>query len=311
METQAKGAQIARSLYPGLRSGLIVPGLDPRILEKASRSDGDVMHIELEDGVPDDRKGESRQIITDALRNFDWSGKLTLIRVNNVASGFVEEDIEVVTHGRPTAFMLGKCEGPEDIRYLDRLLTRAEKRAGVPAGSIKLASMIERARALQTIDEIAIASPRMMALYIGPTDLSTEVGYRRTYRGEEPEVSWVRSRIVFAAHLAGLLAIDSPTPRYKDLDETFLQATVSYRAGFDAKTCISPRQLEAVNRAFTPSEEETDWAEKVFAGKRDAEAKGLSVWVQDGMMVDEAMIIRATNILATVYKHRPDGKSEG
>ncbi len=304
METQAKGAQIARSRYPGLRSGLIVPGLDPVRLEKASKTNGDVMHIELEDGVPDDRKAEGRATITRALQEFDWSGKLTLIRINNVASGFVEDDIEAVTPGRPTAFMLGKAEGPEDIRYIDHLLTRAEKRAGVPTGSIKLASMIERARALQTIDEIAIASPRMMALYIGPTDLGTEVGYRRTYRGEEPEVSWVRSRVVFAAHLAGLLAIDSPSPRYKDLEETFLQATVSYRGGFDAKTCISPRQIETVNRAFTPNDEEVDWAEKVFAGKKDAESKGLSVWVQDNMMVDEAMIIRATNIMATINKHR-------
>ena len=304
METQAKGAQIARSLYPGLRSGLIVPGLNPRLLEKASQSNGDVMHIELEDGVPDDRKGEGRDTITHALQTLDWSGKLTLIRINNVASGFVEEDIEVVTHGRPSAFLLGKCEGPEDIRYLDHLLTRAEKRAGVEPGSIKLSAMIERARALQMVDDIAIASPRMMALYIGPTDLSTEVGYRRTYRGVEPEVAWVRSRVVFAAHLAGLLAIDSPSPRYKDLEETYLQATVSYRAGFDAKTCISPRQIDEVNRAFTPDDDEVDWAEKVFAGKRDADSKGLSVWVQDGMMVDEAMIIRATNIMATINKHR-------
>ena len=45
-----------------------------------------------------------------------------------------------------------------------------------------------------------------------------------TYRGQELEVGWVRMRIMFAAHLAGLLAIDSPTPHYKDLEETAIQA---------------------------------------------------------------------------------------
>jgi citrate lyase beta subunit len=300
----AKGAQIARTRYPGLRSGLIVPGLDPERLAKASRSSGDVMHIELEDGVPDNRKDEGRRTITKALTELDWTDKLTLIRINNIASGFAEDDIDVVSQGKPTAFLLGKCEGPEDIRYLDHLLTRAEKRYALPPGEIKLAAMIERARALHTIDEITIASPRMMALYIGPTDLSTEVGYRRTYRGTEPEVSWVRSRIVFAAHLAGLLAIDSPSARYKDLEETALQARTSYHAGFDAKTCISPRQLDAVNTAFTPTADEVAWAEEVFAGKDRAEKDGLSVWVIDGMMVDEAMILRATNILATIRKLR-------
>jgi len=298
----AKCAQAARERYPGLRSGLIVPGLDPRRLEKASKCDGDIMHIELEDGVPPDRKSESRRIITDALKNLDWSGKFTLIRINNVASGFVEDDIAVVTEGRPTAFMLGKCEGPEDIEYIDKLLGQAEELHGIPHGTIKLASMIERARALHTVDQIAVASPRMMALYIGPTDLSTEVGYRRTYRGTETEVTWVRSRIVFAAHLAGLLAIDSPTPHYNDLEETALQARCSYQLGFDAKTCVSPRQLEAVNKAFTPSDEEVKWAEEVFAGREEAAKQGLSVWVKQGMMIDDAMIMRATNILNTIHK---------
>jgi len=59
---------------------------------------------------------------------------------------------------------------------------------------------------------------------MGHTDLSTEVGYRRTCRGQELEVDWVRTRVMFAAHLAGLLAIDSPTPHYKDLEETSIQA---------------------------------------------------------------------------------------
>lgn len=299
-----KCAQAARLRYPGLRSGLIVPGLEPARLEKASKSDGDVMHIELEDGVPPDRKAEGRKTIATALQTFDWSGKLTLIRINNVSSGFVEDDVDGVAIGKPTAFLLGKCEGPGDIKYLDHLVSRAEKKYGIAHGTIKLASMIERARALKMVDEIAIASPRMMALYMGPTDLSTEVGYRRTYRGQELEVGWVRTRVMFAAHLAGLLAIDSPTPHYKDLEETYVQARWSYQLGFDAKTCVSPRQLEEVNRAFSPSEEEAKWAEDVFAGKEEAEAKGLSVWVKDGMMIDDAMIARATNIMNTVKKNR-------
>jgi citrate lyase subunit beta/citryl-CoA lyase len=305
MNIDAKGAQIARNLYPGLRSGLIVPGLDIARLEKASKSDGDVMHIELEDGVPPKRKAEGRKTITEALQKFNWSGKLTLIRINAIADGFVEDDVDVVSQGRPTAFMLGKCEGPEDIQYLDHLVTRAEKRHGLPHGSIKLASMIERVRALQKADDIATASPRMMALYIGPTDLSTEVGYRRTYRGQELEVSWVRSRVVFAAHAAGILAIDSPTPHYKDLEETAIQARWSYQLGFDAKTCISPRQLETVNRAFSPTEEEISWAEEVFADREKAEKAGESVWVnKQGMMVDDAMIVRSHNILQTAKKIR-------
>ena len=302
MEHPSKGANAVRTKYPGLRSGLIVPGIDPTKLEKASKCLADVMHIELEDGVSDDHKEPARRNIVAALRELDWSGKLTLVRVNNVRSGFLEDDVDAVVQGRPTAILLAKSEGPEDIMYLDHLISRAEQRHGVDAGSVKIASMIERARALQMIDEIATASPRMMALYTGATDLSTEVGYRRTYKGQELEVTWARQRIVFSAHLNGLLAIDSPTTYYKDLDDTFLQARWAYHLGFEAKTCVSPRQIDAVNRGFTPSEEEVGWARKILAGKEEAEKQGLSVWVSDGMMVDEAFVARATHIMATWEK---------
>jgi len=57
------------------------------------------------------------------------------------------------------------------------------------------------------------------------------------------------------------------------------------------------RLLEAVNRAFSPTEEEAKWAEDVFVGKDEAEAQGVSVWVKDGMMIGDAMIARATNIM--------------
>lgn len=300
------GAHAVRLKYPGLRSGLIVPGHQYDKLEKASRCRGDVMHIELEDGVPDDRKDEARATTTRALQALDWSGKLTLVRVNCVESGFLEDDIEVVAAGRPTAFLLAKAQGPEDIKYLDHLISRAERKQGIASGTIGIASMIERARALQRIDEIATASPRMMALYTGATDLSTEVGYRRTYKGQELEVGWARSRIVFAAHCAGLLAIDSPTTYYKDLEDSYVQAKWAYHLGFEAKTCVSPRQIDAVNRGFTPSPEDVAWAKKIFEGKVEAEAKGLSVWVSDGMMVDEAFIARAGQILALHEKSLSD-----
>jgi citrate lyase subunit beta/citryl-CoA lyase len=306
MEHASKGANAVRTRYPGLRSGLIVPGVDPTKLEKASKCLGDVMHIELEDGVGDDHKAQARKTIVEALRDLDWTGKLTLIRVNNVRSGFLEDDVDAVVQGRPTAILLAKCEGPEDIMYLDHLIGRAEQRHGLAQGSMKIASMIERARALQKIDEIATASPRMMALYTGATDLSTEVGYRRTYKGQELEVCWARSRIVFAAHYAGLLAIDSPTTYYKDLEDTYLQARWAYHLGFEAKTTVSPRQIDAVNRGFTPSNEEVEWAKKILAGKEEAEKKGLTVWVSDGMMVDEAFVARATHIMATYKKSLND-----
>lgn len=278
-------------------AGLITPGNDLRLLEKASGSDAGYIHIELEDGIPLEGKQLAREIVAQALREFDWSGKRTLIRVNPITSRLTEDDVDAIVPARPFAILLGKCQGPEEIRYLDRLIARAERRNTVADGSVRIAAMIERIHALQTIDEIAIASPRMVALYIGPSDLGNEFGYHRTYRGLEMEIAWVRTRVVFGAHAAGLLAIDSPTLFYKDLELTTEQAAWSYRVGFDAKTCVSPRQIAAVNAAFRPSDEEVAWAREVMAGNEIAEGENRAVWTTQGMMIDAPFVLRARRIL--------------
>jgi citrate lyase subunit beta/citryl-CoA lyase len=142
----------------------------------------------------------------------------------------------------------------------------------------------------------------MVAFHIGPTDLSTELGYRRTYTGQELETYFVRSSVVVAAHANGLLAFDTPCVHFRDDEETYVQARWSYHTGFDAKSCVYPPQLAAVNRAFSPTTEEIHWAEEVFAGKAEAEAANVAVWERDGMMLDDAMISRATSIIAAAEK---------
>ncbi|HSY16274.1 MAG TPA: CoA ester lyase [Jatrophihabitantaceae bacterium] len=292
-----------RELYTGLRSGLITSGIDLDRLEKASKSKADYIHLELEDGILPERRPEARATVAKALKTFDWSGKITMPRVNSVDSGYLEDDVAVVADGVPTAFLLAKCQGPEDVEYLDRLITRREGALDLPDNTIKIAVMIERARAFQYIDQIATASRRMFALHIGPTDLSAELGYRRTYRGEEIETYYVRSRLVVAAHTHGLLAFDTPCVHFREPEETYRQARWSYHVGFDAKSAIYPPQVEHVNRAFSPTEEEVVWAESVFAGKEEANnSAGRAVWEKDGMMLDDAMIARATAILELARK---------
>jgi len=297
LEAQTPIRESAWKRYPGLRAGLIVPTLEASRLEKASRCSGSVMHLELEDGVPPERKSEARATLRAALQGLDWGAKLTLVRVNPVTSGFLEDDVAEVIAARPTAFLLAKCQSAADIRHLDHLITEGELKHGLPSGSVKIATMVERVSAFRSLDELAVASERMMAFYLGPGDLGAEVGYRRTYQGREHQLDWYRSMVVCAAHAHGLLAIDSPTLHYHDLEETHDSAYWSYLLGFDAKTCISPRQLEAVNRAFTPGEREVEWAKQVFLQRDKAKEAGLSVWVQDGMMVDDAMLAKAHAIL--------------
>jgi citrate lyase subunit beta/citryl-CoA lyase len=292
-----------------MRSGLMTPGSSARMLEKAASSVADFVHIELEDGIPPSQKEEARDATRAALTGLDWNGKLTLPRVNGVTSGFLEEDVDSLVPARPGGLLLAKCNGPEEIHYLDGLISAAERRHGVVSGTIRIAAMIERIRALSTIDAVAVASPRMVALYLGPSDLANEVGYRRTYSGLEFELTYIRSKLVVAAHTAGLLAIDSPYVPFRDLEGTYEQARWCYRLGFDGKSCVSPKQLDAVNRAFTPDEDELRWAEDVLKGETAAKEEERGVWVAQGMMMDAPHVIRAKSILREAAGARENAKS--
>lgn len=266
-----------------MRTRLITNGLDWHRLSKASQSKVDAVHIELEDGIPSNRKQEAREMIVRCLRELDWGGKFTMVRTNHYKSGLLEDDILEVSKGRPSAFLLGKCEGPDEVRYVDRLLGWVERRNGISAGSISLVVDVETLTALKAIEEVVIASPRMKGLTLGLSDLGNEYGYRRSFRGLELETLYPRSRVVMAAHLAGLVAFAPPFLYYRDLEGTYEYCRWAYNMGFDAGTCISPNQIETVARAFSPSEEEISWAQGVLEGERKAEGGEIAAWTGPGL----------------------------
>ena len=67
------------------------------------------------------------------------------------------------------------------------------------------------------------------------------------------------------------------------------------RLGFGAKLCIHPRQVDAVNRSFSPTEAEVAWAHRVLV---IAAGSGGAAVALDGRMIDKPVILRAQAILA-------------
>lgn len=280
---------------PLLRSGLVTNGLRRDHMEKAALADVDVCHLELEDGVRPERKAEGRETVARALQELDWSNKLTLVRITRFPDGYSNDDIEIVSAGRPTAFLLGKCQGPEDVRHVERMIARAEGKHNLPEGSIGIFCMIERASALQRVEEIAEISPYMMGMFLGPGDLGNDLGY--SY-GDLPTAAYA-SRVILAAHSTGLIALGATTATYTNLDETFLLARKCFQFGFDACVGFSPRQLPEINRAYTPSEAQLAYAEKMVSDMEEIFKEGLGAKARgDGFMLDEPFLPRARRVLA-------------
>lgn len=279
------------------RSKLITPVLRRDLLEKAAASEADIVHIELEDGVPPERKVEARAQALSALREIDWRGKQVWVRVNAPDSPEMEQDVVVLVQAAPHALIVPKLVGPAEIVEIAELIASTESLHSVPSGTVKIAAVIERIRALDSVEEIAAADPRMTALVMGTDDMSVEYGYRLDRTGPSWETLYLKSRSILAARLAGIDCIDAAHFHYRDLEGTTRSAEWSRQLGFTGKTCLSPRQVPIVNAAFNPSESEIAWARSVIAALDAAETEGKSVAVADGMMVDRPHALQAQEIL--------------
>lgn len=287
------------------RSKLITPAGDWELISKAARSGTDIVHLELEDGVPLPHKEAARAMAVKALREQDWGRSEVWARINPLSSGLAARDVEVVTAGAPDAFLLAKASGPEDVRTLDAMITDAERAHGLPVGRIRIAVVIERIRALHRVEDIAVASPRMTCLNFGAEDMATEYGYRRDRRGPSLETLYARSRIVLAARLGGIDCIDVPYLFYKDIEGTERDAGWAAQIGFSGKSCISPRQIPVVHKAFAPSPDELAWATKVVEGHQASLGQEKAVWIVDGMMTDAPHLALAQRIIERAEQASP------
>jgi citrate lyase subunit beta/citryl-CoA lyase len=102
--------------------------------------------------------------------------------------------------------------------------------------------------------------------------------------GEDEELLYARSRLVLASRVANILPpLDGVTAALDDLDRLAADVDRARRLGFGGKPCIHPRQVEAVNRGFSPSEAEISWARRVVEA---AETAGTGAFRVDGEMVD-------------------------
>jgi citrate lyase subunit beta/citryl-CoA lyase len=288
------------------RSKLITPALRRDLLEKAAASGTDVVHIELEDGVPAVHKESARESALKALLEIDWTGCEVWVRVNTPGTEDAGLDLEMVVPGAPHAVLIPKVRGPEDIDDVARLLSAAERRHGLRDGQIAIAAVIERIDGLSNVEAIAKAHPRMTALVLGTEDMSVEYGYRLDRKGRSFETLYLKSRCILAARLAGIDCIDAPHFHYRDIDGTRRAAAWSAQLGFSGKTCLTPPQVAPVNEAFEPSAEEIAWARRVLDALDEAASNDLSVAVSDGMMVDAPHALQAQRILERAVTRQPE-----
>ncbi|MCX6023012.1 MAG: CoA ester lyase [Chloroflexi bacterium] len=286
------------NVTPAIRSLLFVPATRarfPRFIERALASDADLLCLDLEDSVPPDEKASARENLREQLPTIDKGSHVLIVRVNGLDTGLLEADLEAVVGPQLDGISLPKAHTPEIVQQVDHYLTLFEKVRGLPVGQVKIIPWIESAESVMNALAICRSSSRLIGASIGGEDYTVDLGVARTVGGKELE--WARSMVATACKAAGILAIDTVTADFRNMEAMRADAAFSRSIGFRAKYCIHPDQVPVVNELFMPSAAEVEQAKRVVAAYEEGQAKGLGAVGLDGVMVDWPVYIRAKNLL--------------
>ncbi|ELZ12965.1 CoA ester lyase [Natrinema thermotolerans] len=265
------------------RSVLFAPGDEPEIMRKAATSEADVVVFDLEDAVAPADKAAAREAVRDVLADGAAEPE-RCVRVNPVGTS-AATDLEAILEGpRPDSVMLPKTESAADVRTVERLFDEYD-------ADLPVLSLIESAAGVLRADEIATAAATD-ALLFGAEDLAADIGATRTSEGTE--VLYARERTVLAASAAGVDAIDTVYTDFTDTDGLRDETAFAARLGYDGKIAIHPAQVPVINDAFTPSDDDVEWAERVLDARDRTDA---GVFEVDGEMIDAPLIAQAERIL--------------
>jgi citrate lyase beta subunit len=279
------------------RALLFMPGDSRRKIEKGAGLGVDSIIMDLEDAIALNNKDVARASVAQALREVDFGRSEKLVRVNMVIPGWLyAADIAATVDAKPDGYVLPKVEDGQQIAWVSELLSLAEDRHGWKRNSIKVLAIIETAKGVINLREIADSSPRLEALIFGAEDLAGDMGAKRTPDGWE--VFYARSAVVLHAKAAGLQAIDTVFIDLTSPDERLIEETnFALNMGYTGKLAIHPKQVAPIQTVFTPTPDEIDAAQRLVAAHTAQQAAGHGVFEYEGKMIDMPMVRAAMSVI--------------
>lgn len=280
-----------------MRSLMFVPAHNDRLMNSASRSDADVLLLDIEDSVqPKENKQIARDNILKYINDGVFDGRILFPRVNDRESGELLRDVYQLTVKGITGFMYPKARCGQDVYFIGKLLETIEYEKGFPVGTFKLIPLIETAGAVMNIQDICNACPnRVVAVAFGCEDFVTDLGGKHDAEGQS--IFTARAMIAMGAKACGVTPIDTVHIHVHDLDDLEKNLQLAKKLGFEGMLILNPKELPLCHKYFSPSEEEVAWATEMLALSDEAVTAGKGVAVKDNKFIGPPMVKMAKEIL--------------
>ena len=277
------------------RSMLFLPGNTPNMIINGDALGADCIILDLEDAVSPDEKDSARLLVRSAMKNMGFRGVEITVRINSIDTEYWRDDLEAIIPLKPDFIMPPKSDCAEDIKKIDAYITGIEEKCGMDKGGVKLIPLIETALGVENAFNIATASKRVAALFLGGEDLTADLRCKRTKSGNE--INYARTRLVCAARAAGIDVYDTPFTDVNDDEGIIADAEYAKSLGFSGKAAIAPRHVRAINEVFSPSLKDIRYAQDVFEAIRLGKEQGKGAVSLRGKMIDKPIVERARQTL--------------
>jgi len=289
-----------------LRSWMFVPGDRQRMIDKALTLPVDAIMMDIEDGVSPVQKENARRQIAASLdfvasrlkQDPNYRTPARYVRVNMVGSERFIEDIKAVVRPGIEGLVVPKVDSIAQVRIVEDELGRAELSHHMSGGSVKLLIAIETPIGLFNAYPIAACSPRIVGLLFGAEDFTREMNLPMRREGEAVDLIYARSAVATAAAAAQVQAVDGVWVDINDMDGLRRFARQARRLGMSAISIIHPNQIQEANAAFTPAQEDIDYAREVLNAFEAARAAGHGAIAFRGQLLDYPIVERARQTVA-------------
>ena len=267
----------------------------------------DVVLGNLEDAIPVDAKKAAREGFIAMAKSTDFGKTGLWTRINALNSPWALDDvIEIVgaVGDKLNVIMLPKVDGPWDIHYLDQLLAQLEARHAIKK-PILIHAILETAQGVNNVEAIAVASPRMHGMSLGPADLAASRAMKTTrvggghpeYKvladaaGDAPRPAYQQdlwhytiAKMVDACAAAGIKPFYGPFGDFSDAAACEAQFRNAFLMGCLGAWSLHPSQIEIAKRVYSPDPAEVAFARKIVEAMPD----GAGAVMIDGKMQDDA-----------------------
>lgn len=289
---------MSQTTLPLWRSLLFVPANVEKFVAKAHTRGADAIILDLEDSVVLGEKANARAVVPEAAATVAGNGLDVLVRINRPWRLAVR-DLETSVCEHVHTIAIPKVTSADHIRFIAEVIDEIEVERRLPVGHTRIVALIEGVEGLRNVDAIAAASPRMLGMFLGAEDFSSEVGMEPSAEG----LFYPNQQLLFAARKAGILPLGfvGTIADYSDLDAFRQRIRQAKRLGFTGAPGIHPSQIKIMNEEFMPSAEEVEHATGLLETYQAALADGRGAVEFKGKMIDAPIVDRARE---TLSKHQ-------